>query len=915
MQLKSDGRPPDLKGFLSKWVNYRQGWKTRWFVLENGVLSYYRNREDEQIACRGSIALATAYITASPDGTRFEVCSAVTTSVPKIIVRSNLRGEIARWIQAIRLNIGFYQKGRKQLKPAAGGAGAAPIDRTDARSVTSTAPSAAPTTNDRALGSTLSDLPPTDQFLHPSLNRSTTVMSRLSGKSEKGNRRSRIKSKFRRSKHPRDGTDGNTTGSDEVLDANSSNGGDDEEAQDDGTLPHESEFELSMLNLKAQFELTGQLVDSIVTPPSTPDLSTGAAAASRQSQVKQALRESLNVVNQLVSNRHTMTLNRERYLIKRIEREVQARKLWEENLLAVAQQQAETERQLQEAAEDNEKKRRALKQARTALADLTSQPTSPLVEPGVLDPPVIHTEPATGAAHHPDGTKSPGTVEFGALPAGHGHRASSISMRNSMSRQSRRSLSIQELHDAVASVADSDSDDDDEFFDAIESGTIPNLRAYDSIVDPAAREVSTPELTPANSALVPTKSRETENKIADYLARPSLEPYYHVRSKLPIDDDKRPSVSLWSILKSSIGKDLTKISFPVSFNECTSMLQRMEEDMEFDTCLTVASKEEDSLKRIAFVAAFAMSNYSSTIGRIAKPFNPMLNETFEYAIPNRYRYISEQVSHHPPISACYCEAPSWKYYGEVDAKNNFQGLYFEIRPTGVAHAELIIPRSWVKPGLEYPPAGPEYPADHVIEHYSWKKVITNVSNFIMGNPLIDHYGDLVVTNHRTGETCTLTFKPRGRRGANAFQIKGRVDDAQGVEQWEIAGRKLSSVYHDDLELTHRMGLAAHRPPRRHRLQAPRAAPGGRRRCRRVHAPVEEHEEAQGAVQPDAVRHYAERHPARPGAVPVSDRLPLADRPARLRECRVRQGTDVSTVGSEGALASLGSFLVRGCRRL
>jgi oxysterol-binding protein 1 len=37
-----------------------------------------------------------------------------------------------------------------------------------------------------------------------------------------------------------------------------------------------------------------------------------------------------------------------------------------------------------------------------------------------------------------------------------------------------------------------------------------------------------------------------------------------------------------------------------------------------------AVAEADPLKRIAFVAAFAMSNYSSTIGRIAKPFNPML---------------------------------------------------------------------------------------------------------------------------------------------------------------------------------------------------------------------------------------------------------------------------------------------------
>lgn len=54
------------------------------------------------------------------------------------------------------------------------------------------------------------------------------------------------------------------------------------------------------------------------------------------------------------------------------------------------------------------------------------------------------------------------------------------------------------------------------------------------------------------------------------------------------------------------------------------MLQRMAEDMEFSECLDAAAVEPDQFKRIAYVAAFAMSNYSSTIGRIAKPFNPML---------------------------------------------------------------------------------------------------------------------------------------------------------------------------------------------------------------------------------------------------------------------------------------------------
>lgn len=42
-------------------------------------------------------------------------------------------------------------------------------------------------------------------------------------------------------------------------------------------------------------------------------------------------------------------------------------------------------------------------------------------------------------------------------------------------------------------------------------------------------------------------------------------------------------------------------------------------------------------------------------------------ETFEYVrFDKEYRYVSEQVSHHPPISACWAESPSWYYYGEVN---------------------------------------------------------------------------------------------------------------------------------------------------------------------------------------------------------------------------------------------------------
>ncbi|BEI80271.1 hypothetical protein CcaverHIS002_0108000 [Cutaneotrichosporon cavernicola] len=836
VQNKSDGRPPDLKGFLSKWVNYRSGWKTRWFVLENGVLSYYRNREDEEVACRGSIALATARISPSPDGTRFEISSKMTTSVPKIIVKSNLRGEIARWAQAIRLNMEFYSKDR-QLQRSGSNAG---VDHSDARSTKSSigplaslgGPSAS---GSRGISATLNELPASDQFLHPSLKRTPTSLSGISSKSKSGTRTQNtevppvplLPDRSRRhapSSRKRDNSPGgNTTASE--LDKSDSDKDTDDGMSGPETVPHESEFELSMLNLTAQLELTQQLVDSMVVSPDIPDRSSvhGSSSPSRQRQVKEALRQSIATLNGLVQRQHGMTQDRERYYQNRIKRELQTRKLWEENLLAVAEQQAETETQLNEAAKDNEKKRRALRQARSVLAELSlSQPASPGMEgrdpelsilggaftappathhPAIGDfapsfalPPAEEAAPATGASPNLRRSISRRSISNRASVS-LGRRAS-IGQYNRGSIGRRQSISFQDIDHVVAAIDDSE-DDDDEFFDAIETGTIPNLKTFDTISNPqgpGSRPATPVHILPAKEAKesplgqVVAVRQAKKGTVESYLARKSLEPYNHVRHRLPIDDDKRPSVSLWSILKSSIGKDLTKISFPVSFNECTSMLQRMAEDMEYDACLTVAASEQDSLKRLAFVAAFAMSNYSSTIGRIAKPFNPMLSQSFEYAIPNRYRYISEQVSHHPPISACYSEAPTWRYYGEVDAKNKFQGRYFEIRPTGVAHAELVIPKEWVNPADKYPPAGAEYPEGKVLEHYSWKKVITNVSNFIMGNPIIDHYGDMNVTNHRTGETCVLTFKPRTWRGKDAFEIKGSVYDRQGNVAWEIAGR-------------------------------------------------------------------------------------------------------------------------------
>jgi len=47
----------EMKGYLKKWTNYTGGWKLRWFVLEDGVLSYYKHQgEKDNDSCQGCMA-------------------------------------------------------------------------------------------------------------------------------------------------------------------------------------------------------------------------------------------------------------------------------------------------------------------------------------------------------------------------------------------------------------------------------------------------------------------------------------------------------------------------------------------------------------------------------------------------------------------------------------------------------------------------------------------------------------------------------------------------------------------------------------------------------------------------------------------------------------------------------------------
>ncbi|XP_015277251.1 PREDICTED: pleckstrin homology domain-containing family A member 3-like isoform X2 [Gekko japonicus] len=63
-----------MEGALLKWTNYLSGWQPRYFVLENGILSYYDSQDDVGKGSKGSIKMAVCEIKVhTTDPTRMEL--------------------------------------------------------------------------------------------------------------------------------------------------------------------------------------------------------------------------------------------------------------------------------------------------------------------------------------------------------------------------------------------------------------------------------------------------------------------------------------------------------------------------------------------------------------------------------------------------------------------------------------------------------------------------------------------------------------------------------------------------------------------------------------------------------------------------------------------------------------------------
>ncbi|KAF9599893.1 hypothetical protein IFM89_001839 [Coptis chinensis] len=342
----------------------------------------------------------------------------------------------------------------------------------------------------------------------------------------------------------------------------------------------------------------------------------------------------------------------------------------------------------------------------------------------------------------------------------------------------------------------SESDDDNERHDAAEEETDDDENAFFDTRDFLSSSSFKSSASEFQRSSIDSDDEESEDGVD-----PSIKairdnfPFVRRRKKLPEPVEKEKGVSLWSMIKDNIGKDLTKVCLPVYFNEPLSSLQKAFEDLEYSYLLDRAcewGKRGNNLMRILNVAAFAVSGYASTEGRNCKPFNPLLGETYEADYPDKgLRFFSEKVSsspviirkllrflislflvsHHPMIVACHCEGRGWKFWGDSNLKSKFWGRSIQLDPVGILTLAFD---------------------DGVV--IQWSKVTTSIYNLILGKLYCDHYGTMRIQGS-SEYSCKVKFKEQSIIDRNPHQVQGIVQDKNGKTVATLFGKWDDSMHY------------------------------------------------------------------------------------------------------------------------
>lgn len=143
----------------------------------------------------------------------------------------------------------------------------------------------------------------------------------------------------------------------------------------------------------------------------------------------------------------------------------------------------------------------------------------------------------------------------------------------------------------------------------------------------------------------------------------------------------------------------------------------------------------------------------------------MLGETYECDRTEDmgWKCICEQVSHHPPVLAQYCESKNgWKCSQELQLASKFRGKHITAIPITFSRIEFS------KTGTSY----------------TFNRPITSVHNLIIGKLYVEHSGEVTITGEgkADGWKCILNYQSHSFFSKDQREVKGHVINPLGIRQ-------------------------------------------------------------------------------------------------------------------------------------
>jgi len=358
---------------------------------------------------------------------------------------------------------------------------------------------------------------------------------------------------------------------------------------------------------------------------------------------------------------------------------------------------------------------------------------------------------------------------------------SSLSSLHASGASHRPSMTLIVPETSYSSSEEEDFYDANEYNDTPSSPTSPTIGLRPFVEPPSVED------SPDSSKEQQQASTGVNNRRVSGAAAPPP-----VQDECSLDDDalyedesdhdlgeieNHGSVVSHLISQVKIGMDLTKVVLPTFILERRSLLEMYADYFAHpDIFISIADFADPKDRMVQVVRWYLSAYHAGRKSSVAKkPYNPILGEVFNchWDIPglpadssslltdgpipwctkNQLTFVAEQVSHHPPISACYAEHYNKRisYCAHVWTKSKFLGLSIGVHNIGQGCISVL-----------------DYDEEYIVTFPN------GYGRSILTIPWVELGGSVTITCTKTGYNANVEFITKPFYGGKKHRIVAEV---------------------------------------------------------------------------------------------------------------------------------------------